>query len=381
MDYNSPLTYYDTNHQLSLLKHVLSEGKRPIAFMIAAGCPVSIRINEGPLIPDVAGLTNVIIDSFGNNSESLLSKIIQNLKTNIPNPTIEDILSYIRLLKQIPTGGKLHDVNDSDINSLEESICEAIEREVNVQLPDNNTPYHKLASWISSVNREHPVEIFTTNYDLLIEQAFEEINVPYFDGFVGSKKAFFDTVTIEENSLPARWSRLWKLHGSINWILDDRTQTIWRGTPSSGCSIIHPSHLKYDQSRKMPYLMMMDQLKQFLKQPSAVLITCGYSYKDQHINEVLSQALQSNINALVYGLQYDVLENYQEARTIALQRSNLILLAKDRAVIGMKEGEWKFNAETTAETDPLQLFKLGDFQNLASFLENISGNDWRFRND
>lgn len=374
-------SYYDTTQQLSLLKHVLSEDKRPIAFIVAAGCPVSIRYNEGPLIPDVAGLTRKITESFGGNPDSLLVKIIQNLKTTISNPTIEDILSYIRLLQQIPMSGKIHDVENFVITELEESICELIEEEVNVDLPGNGTPYHKLAAWINSINREHQVEIFTTNYDLLMEQALEELNVPYFDGFVGSKKAFFDIRTIEENKLPSRWTKLWKLHGSINWQLDKQTQTIWRGTPSKGCSLIHPSHLKYDQSRKMPYLVMMDQLKLFLKQPSAILITCGYSYKDQHINEVLSQGLQTNPNALIYGLQYDVLENYQEAKDMALQRSNLILLAKDRAIIGKKEGEWKPDLQSSQDNDPLLFFKLGNFQHLASFLEEISQYDWSKQND
>jgi hypothetical protein len=121
---------------------------------------------------------------------------------------------------------------------------------------------------------------------------------------------------------------------------------------------------------------MMDQLKKFLKQPSAILITCGYSYKDQHINELLSQGLQSNPHSLLYGLQFDVLENYQEARGMALGRSNFILFAKDRAIIGKKEGEWKHDPQTVQAKDPLGFFKLGDFQKFASFMEEIIKYDW-----
>ncbi len=35
-----------------------------------------------------------------------------------------------------------------------------------------------------------PIELFTTNYDLLLEEALEDEEIPYFDGFVGSKKSF-----------------------------------------------------------------------------------------------------------------------------------------------------------------------------------------------
>ena len=38
---------------------------------------------------------------------------------------------------------------------------------------DGPSPYTEFVTWISGTGREHPVEIFTTNYDLLFEQALE----------------------------------------------------------------------------------------------------------------------------------------------------------------------------------------------------------------
>jgi hypothetical protein len=40
-------------------------------------------------------------------------------------------------------------------------------------------------------NRDFSKEIFTTNYDLVIEKSLEAIRAPYFDGFVGSYEPFF----------------------------------------------------------------------------------------------------------------------------------------------------------------------------------------------
>ena len=34
-------------------------------------------------------------------------------------------------------------------------------------------------------------EIFTSNYDLIIEKSLEAIRIPHFDGFVGSYEPFF----------------------------------------------------------------------------------------------------------------------------------------------------------------------------------------------
>lgn len=51
----------------------------------------------------------------------------------------------------------------------------------------------------------------------LMEQSLEEMEIPYFDGFVGANNPFFDLRALEDNLIPKHWSRLWKIHGSINW--------------------------------------------------------------------------------------------------------------------------------------------------------------------
>ncbi|MBE0427852.1 MAG: SIR2 family protein [Nitrospirae bacterium] len=195
-----------------------------------------------------------------------------------------------------------------------------------------------------------PIEIFTTNYDLLMEQAFEDLRVPYFDGFAGVRKPFFDLRAMEEDQLPPRWAKLWKLHGSTNWY-QDASKSVFRGSTKEHDSkrVIHPSHLKYDESRRMPYLAMIDRLRAFLKQPSAALIICGYSFRDDHINEVIVQGLQGNQTGTALALLFDNLEAYPKAIKLALERSNLSLLARDEAVIGSHRAKWK---ETDSDSIP-----------------------------
>ena len=161
---------------------------------------------------------------------------------------------------------------------------------MNARLPDRKTPYHDLAAWIGSIPRAYGVEVFTSNYDLLMEQALEECSVPYFDGFSGSDRTFFDTPSMEQDTIPSRWARLWKLHGSINWwrTLDGELQRKAEANEED-IQMIHPSHLKYDQSRMMPYLAMQDRLRAFLGAGQSVLITCGYSFSDWHLNQAILQ--------------------------------------------------------------------------------------------
>ena len=49
----------------------------------------------------------------------------------------------------------------------------------------------KFVIWLNWLSRDFTKEVFTTNYDLILEKSFESLQVPYFDGFNGSNEPFF----------------------------------------------------------------------------------------------------------------------------------------------------------------------------------------------
>ena len=368
---------HNIEKQKSYLKEALSSDKRSIGIFIAAGCPLSVRVKNEPLIPDVAELTKTICNSLAHKSGSHLCRICMELaKSHNESPNIEQILSYVRSLKQIMGENEFLSMDKAGIENLEKEICNNIFSIVNKQLPNRNTSYHKLASWASAISRTEPITIFTTNYDLLLEQAFEEVGTPYFDGFIGSRKAFFDPFAMEEDRLPSRWVRLWKLHGSVNWYQDTDSHNnalhVWRGFSNENKMLIYPSHLKYDESRRMPYLAMIDQLRAFLKISQSVLFICGYSFNDHHINDVFLQGLRGNSKLMIFALLYGKLECYPHAILLAKEKYNISLLAKDKAIIGGRECKWATSENTVKEvnsTDTDEGFNLGDFNLFADFLE------------
>lgn len=359
---------------------------------------MAIRIPDGektkPLIPDIQVLTQMVKDEISNGEKPLecapaLAKVVGQFEA-ADKPTIEHILTHVRLLVDVIRKDELDGLSRSGLQELDRTICAIITRCVNANIPDDQpfSPYHQFARWVSAIPREHPVEIFTTNYDLLIEQALEDQKVPYFDGFIGSNRAFFDLPSIEHDKLPSRWARLWKLHGSINWW---RTQSghIERRSllDAAEQQMIYPSHLKYDQSRRLPYLAMLDRLKAFLapgKGP-AVLVTCGFSFADQHLNELILQSLRGNPSAVCYNLLFGDKEDpsYREACACAKQQPNIRLLSKNGAIIGTVEEVWRSEPQ---EDHPLKSFiphsaptveantvadhsvSLGDFASLGRFL-------------
>jgi len=332
---------------------------------------VADKVRAGPLAPAFA----VVEEHLKNDGHKTIN--------------VETQLSFIRGLRAIGGSGNVRDLAVKDLASLEEEICRYISERVERALPKDENPYSHMAAWIGSTNRSEPVEVFTTNYDLLSEQALERFRIPYFDGFCGSKNAFLDSHSIDHDELPPRWARLWKLHGSINWGLDDANQ-VFRGTTPINRCIIHPSHLKYDESRRMPYLAMIDRLRAFIRKSSSVLIVCGYSFRDEHLNACLLESLTGSPKSAVFGLLHGDLSNYPEAAKISARAGNLSLLARDGAVVGTHRGKWDSRdpgdtgiwsgavdliADPAGSAGKLAAFRLGDFARLGQFLSALIGRE------
>jgi len=298
---------------------------------------------------------------------------------------IETLLSRVRLLQTALGKSKVHGLDGDDYKQLGSDICAGIAKVVAADLPKERTPYHEIVSWIGGTQRAHAVEIFTTNYDLLFEQAFEAANAPYFDGFAGGHAPFFDPVTVAGNDLPPRWSRIWKLHGSLGWKIAD--QVVVRTGNRESADLVYPDHLKYDLTQKQPYSALFERLKQFLLTPDTVLLAVGFSFRDAHISAVLGEALAMNANAAVLAFQFRGLKDEEAVRKLAFEHPNLSVYASDAAVIGGVEGTWRpgdppknwgeirasFWGSRIAKEPPS--FLLGDFGSFCRFCALSSSSD------
>jgi hypothetical protein len=400
--------YHDPIRHLKYLRQSLSQDNEAIGFFISAGCPLSVYMPEGkrPLIPDVKDLTIYINDYFkDNNKYLLLLEVLKEAKKDIEN--IEDILSFLRSLLLVSKGGSVRGLAENELLDLEREICSVIVAKLKVELPDQETPYHRLCKWMGFIDRKVAVELFTTNYDLLMEQALEDLEIPYFDGFVGSRRSFFDLRAVEDDLIPIHWSRLWKIHGSINWYQEDEedkegnvVKKVYRSSEIKldASHLIYPSHLKYEESRKMPYLALIDRLSRFIRKKSSLLILTGYSFHDNHLNDTIINALKANPTAMVLGLMYgpyyskvlgNDVECYKNAYKLAKNQHNLNIWTDDKAIIGTNLGDWKKITNDDNDIDLLgfiskdeqpvddnchgDLVKLGDFSEFTNFLKKLIG--------
>jgi len=169
--------------------------------------------------------------------------------------------------------------------------------------------YKKLLSRNSTLPR---LNIFTTNYDLYSEKAMDLLGIHYANGFTGGISKFFNPAIFnyalaEKMDLSqTKWSvidnffYLYKIHGSVNWVeaegenklfkVREIQDTTFEKLKNESNIMIHPTPLKYNASLGSPYSDLFREFQKKLMQNNNILVTIGYSFSDEHINNLIFQA-------------------------------------------------------------------------------------------
>ena len=320
-------------------------------------------------LPDITQLTATV-------KASLEDAAVLQFNSLIEGRTLEQVLTRLRRISAIAGEETIGGLNADQAANLDMSICAVIIDELTKPAASLRPALH-FGAWVAQATYARPVELFTVNYDLLLETALESWGVPYFDGFVGTINARFRPDLVEtrtrddDQSIPSFFARIWKLHGSANWTWakEDPAEVRRLGRPIEGEEIaaIYPSEAKYDQSRRMPFVVLQDRLRHALDEPETLMLVTGYSWGDDHINEVFFDAAirrpRSEVIAFCYG---DIPEKLAEKAELT---PNLQVVSPVEAIIGGQRGAWK-----TTDSDELDgvwsdgKFMLGDFAALSAFL-------------
>jgi hypothetical protein len=357
--------------EVELFDRTLREGDHPVGFLLGAGCSASLKDGAGsePLVPTVAGLTESVEKSVKGDASSLLARLRATFtEDGLAKANVENWLGRIRSMKDVVGKATVRDFTHAELEALETAVTSAIEDRVDRELPEDGEGFDNLARWAASWDSQRvgPLRFFSLNYDLLLEQALERFAVPFFDGFVGSRFPFLDSRSVEAESLPAEWVRLWKMHGSVNWQLKGGRVTRTTLPTSEGKSLIHPSHLKFEQSRRMPFLLMQDRLKHLLSTPASTLVITGYSFGDDHVNEMIFEGLRANPSASGFAMMHGAMATYQATIKTAERVSNLRFLSPDSLAISGDVLAWEsMGIDATSGASPADLC---DFTTFGEFL-------------
>ena len=148
--------------------------------------------------------------------------------------------------------------------------------------------------------------VFTTNYDHFSELAMDRLGIPYANGFSGVVErrfnpAIFRYALAEQLDVASRkWTAvdafvyLCKLHGSVTWTEDDHglfpIKEVWP-PDSTNQMLIYPTPTKQNSSLGSPYADLFREFQSRIVREQSVLITAGYAFGDEHLNNIIYQAL------------------------------------------------------------------------------------------
>lgn len=416
---------HDPREHIRGIHQILISDKKRIGFLFGAGSSLATGL-PAICVPASEKMTQIIVADVEAHSPEFAAAVkgiqaeieIGNVAFNI-----ESLLSSIEAKRAVIGEGTLNGLDSNGFSELAGLVKTRVVKLVLVHeelKPEDRTKlaHSSLANWVAKARRRFPAELFTTNYDYLFEVALEGSGIPYFDGFSGSFEPFFCPEAVEDLEAYPHLVKLWKMHGSLGWTYRDRDKAVIRSQATSPDSIlIYPSHLKYNISKKQPYVGLIDRLCAFLQQDDAVLFTCGYSFSDNHINERIATSLRRGGNSHVFAMYYDEYpdKNNKNAYRLAEAANSVRGMATletggkmsvyglRHAVIGGKFGEWRLRDEPTMN-DSIHVsqyfdedaatpsgeegerkgderwegtgrFLLPDFRKLTDFLNDLSSSD------
>ena len=224
---------------------------------------------------------------------------------------------------------------DSDVLQLREDLEKAMEKftnsilggEKNIAEADERKREQAfdmlvtfLMSFASRTGTRDRLNIFTTNYDRVVEMGAELAGMHLLDRFVGNLSPIFRSSRLDidmhynppgmrgEPRYLEGVARFAKLHGSIDWVqsqgeirrigipfgADDirpffNAPGLREATPYK--LMVYPNAAKDTETSDYPYVELFRDFAASVCRPNSTLVTYGYSFGDDHINRIIKDML------------------------------------------------------------------------------------------
>lgn len=184
------------------------------------------------------------------------------------------------------------------------------------KLIKNRYHYHEalIKKLLQRPNNLKRANLFTTNYDMAFDYALDNLGVHYINGFMGVHNRCFRPEVYDYDlyypgqSVTGKVHRAekvlkyYKIHGSLSWLSTKPSVSNTYGIKEIPLNdefkpdenkelMIYPCVSKKSYTLDLPYSELFRQFSQAINQPQSVLFCVGYSFYDEHINDIIKQAL------------------------------------------------------------------------------------------
>lgn len=209
----------------------------------------------------------------------------------------------------------------SDILGGERAIANALKSEDPAAREVKQIACSFLLSFASRSASRERLQIFTTNYDRLIEKICDLLGLHVLDRFIGFLEPEFHSsrldVDFHYNPPGIRGEprylegvvRFAKLHGSVDWVADSGTirrialafgaADLVLPTGALDCLMIYPNAAKDAETLEYPYVEIFRDFSAAACRPNSTLVCYGYGFGDDHINRVVADMLTITSTHLV----------------------------------------------------------------------------------
>lgn len=281
---------------------------------------------SSPAIRVMKGLMLAIRESELTKDEKEVFEQIAKVKKD----NIEEILGTLYSEKAYLEG-----IGESKSNEM--NLCKALIKDIESVIYKELTPdltsddiedpckkvldnYKRLYSKITNRNKDlSRINVFTTNNDIFNETALDSLNIHYINGFSGGLKKYFNPAffnytyskrmdtSLEKFEPVNNMIYLYKIHGSVNWIEENSNANNYFNIRElsdirggyDGNAMIYPTPLKQNKSLGSPYVDLFREFQHKLLEPNSVLFVIGYSFNDEHINDIIYRSLVTNSSLIL----------------------------------------------------------------------------------
>lgn len=262
---------------------------------------------------------------------------------------INDLLRGLDILGKVNIYKRLKRIYNNKLSAFTSAISSGenciVSAEEERRIKAFNTLTMFLMSFASRTGTRDRLNIFTTNYDRVIEVGAELAGLHLLDRFTGNLSPIFRSSRLDidmhynppgirgEPRYLEGVARFTKLHGSIDWV--ESGKDIRRvGLPFGAADIspylkapglqdvdhtkimIYPNSSKDRETAEYPYVELFRDFAAALCRPNSTLVTYGYSFGDEHINRIIRDMLTIPSTHLVI-ISFDdaqgrIMRNYHE---------------------------------------------------------------------